>query len=246
MIYCILSDIHSNYSALEAVFKDAEKNYNINEVICLGDIVGYGPFPNECVDFIKNKCSVICAGNHDFAALNIIDISEFNDYAKTAIQWTAEKLTDNNKDFISNLKPYSYYRGVELVHASLSDNISEYIINVWSAVSNFKLQKSFLCFNGHTHTPVVFYQLTEHKDARAYRFEDGPEYYVLEENKYIINAGSVGQPRDHDPRASYLIYDTEKNMILNRRVEYCIEDTQNAMRNAGLPFFLIERLKEGK
>lgn len=246
MIYCILSDIHSNYPALASVLNDADKNFHIDEFICLGDIVGYGPYPNKCIELIKSRCSIICAGNHDYAVVKKIDITDFNDYAKTAIEWTSSALTDVNLVFLNSLEPYALYQDIEFTHASLSDPVSEYIINVWSAVSNFKLLKTKICFNGHTHVPVVFYQINEHKEAHAFRFEMNPEYYILEDNKYIINAGSIGQPRDHDPRASYMIYDTEKCLVLNRRVEYDIKETQKAMAEASLPQFLIERLESGK
>ncbi|MBN1351677.1 metallophosphoesterase family protein [candidate division KSB1 bacterium] len=242
MRYAILSDIHGNLEALEAVLLQIE-NASIDYIICLGDVVGYGPNPNECIELIKQKAKIILAGNHDYAPIGRIDTSFFNAYAKAAIRWTGEVLTEENMAFLAGL-PLQYKEGeVHFVHATPHKPEQwDYIFYVDDAIQQFLSFSDRVCFVGHSHSPVIFSELKRQ------------EYHVLNETafcleagvRYIINVGSVGQPRDLNPNSAYAVYDTDTGHYHLHRTEYDIVKTQMKMRAVGLPNFLIARLQIGQ
>ncbi len=246
MRYLIISDIHANLAAFETVLKDAEGLYD--KVWCLGDMVGYGPDPNECVELLltlEHKC---IAGNHDWAALNKLDISDFNEDAHFAALWTRKQLTSKVHNYLYNL-PLTFIENdtYTLVHGSPRHPIWEYITSPRIAQPNFKLFDTPYCFVGHTHTAIIFqesFKAGAMCDAFMPEFNDIPLF--LSEPRLIINPGSVGQPRDRDPRAAYGILDTEANSFYARRVVYPINVTQEKMKQFNFPIRLQKRLEYGE
>jgi len=236
MAIAILSDIHGNLEALTAIFKYLEKK-KINEIYCLGDIVGYGPNPNECVELIANKCTNAIIGNHDHAALGLTSIEYFNEFAKVSTRWTANQLTNKSKDYLLSL---DFKYGIDfflLVHSSPSDPQAwNYILTEHDAKQEFRFFEQPICFIGHSHFPVVFSKKGYTRKSKV-RLDDL--------NKYIINVGSTGQPRDGDSRACFCLYDREHRKIEYIRIEYDIKTTRNKIIDAGLPMFLADRLKKG-
>lgn len=241
MNYLILSDIHANLTALRAVLEDA-KNYDA--IWVLGDIVGYGPDPNECIEKVKTLPNLSCLlGNHDAAVIKRIDEITFNPTARQVIQWTRSVIGDKNLRYLGQLPESLTIDGVRLVHGSPREPIWEYLLDIHSATENFKHFDTPFCFIGHSHLPTIFTLREEEKEARLIVPEKNKEIKL--KPRAIINPGSVGQPRDRDPRAAYAIFNKEKRTVDFRRVEYDIEDVQFRMRNANLPSRHIERLVEG-
>jgi diadenosine tetraphosphatase ApaH/serine/threonine PP2A family protein phosphatase len=238
----ILGDIHGNQAAFEAVLKDVEIRCGFDKIWCLGDIVGYGPDPGECIEILQRYDHVCIAGNHDWAAVGKLAIAEFNQDAAEANQWTTRQLIRAEIDFIKHLE-LKYEEGdFTLVHGSPREPIWEYLLSPNLAQENFKEFTTPYCLVGHSHLPLLF----EDSDGSISlnSFPEGEEL-KLEGRRLIINPGSVGQPRDNDPRASYAIYDSDAGAICHYRVEYDIRSTQNRMAEEGLPAFLIERLSHG-
>lgn len=217
----VIADIHSNLEALEAVLEDAK---SAEETWCLGDVVGYGPNPNECCEIVKKKAKYCIAGNHDWGVLGKAELSWFNVFAVEAIKITRRIIEEKNKKFLENLPKIKKLREIVLVHGSVKNPIYEYIFRDDEARDAFKNFSEKICFVGHTHRPATF-----KKNSRR-----------------IINPGAVGQPRDGDPRASYGLFDDQKLTFEFRRVAYPIEKTQEKMKKLGLPRFLIERLTLGR
>ena len=242
MRYAILSDIHANLAAFQAVLRHI-KGQKINELWCLGDTVGYGPYPNECLELLNSFDNVCVAGNHDWGATGKIGISEFNRDAALACQWTGSVLTATNFDYLLNLPEVREKTDFTMAHGSPRHPIWEYILNVEDAMENLAYFKTSFCLVGHSHLPFVFNQ-REHETPLFRHLEDGEEI-TLGEGRYIINPGSVGQPRDSDRRGSYAVYDTDAKKLTLYRIPYDIAETQQRMRENSLPQFLIERLAHG-
>lgn len=242
MRYAILSDIHGNLEALQSVLQHLEQE-SVEKIICLGDIVGYGPNPNECIEIIKEKAEVILAGNHDHAPIGKVDVSYFNQYAKRAIEWTKRELKAEFRAFLSDL-PLSYAFDVILfVHATPEHPEEwDYIFYIDDAIRNFEAFDEQICFIGHSHFPVIFIK-SNHSN---YQISRETQLIVKGNERYLINIGSVGQPRDMDPRAAYAVFDTATQMYRLNRVQYDIITTQKKMKEAGLPDFLIARLQVGQ
>jgi len=238
MIYAIISDIHGNFEALQAVISDSKKN-NVDEIFCLGDIVGYCSDPNDCIDLVNKECSVTVIGNHDSAVLNASQGRNFNFHAKAALDWTIKHLTVQSNNFLKNLPFYIIKEEMHIVHSSPQEPETwRYVTNMDDALSCFHFFKEKLCFIGHTHFPIV---VTDQGGI----IEDSK--IKLEDNlRYLINVGSVGQPRDGNPLASYGLFDTESKEYKNFRVQYDIQLTQKKMREANLPEYLIQRLSLGR
>lgn len=237
MKLAVFSDIHSNIEALDRVLEKISLE-NVDGIICCGDIVGYGPEPNECIEKIKRlKDLKIVAGNHDRAVAGLFDVNWFNDNAKTAILWTVSRITEKNKDFLKDLPEKIVEENFTAVHGSPGEPISEYLIKPSDMQENLKFFETQMCFIGHSHYPFVY---TNEKNITKLQ-ENEPIKIV---SKSIINPGSVGQPRDGDNRACFLIL--EGNEITFHRVEYDIEKVQNKMREKFLPESLIMRLSYGK
>jgi diadenosine tetraphosphatase ApaH/serine/threonine PP2A family protein phosphatase len=243
MRYLVISDIHANLQALETVLASAGE---WDAVLFLGDLVGYGPSPNECVERVvglSNVTSII--GNHDVAALGQIDVDTFNPQAKFAALWTQKQLTPEHKDFLGSLGQVEELEDVTLVHGSPRDPVWEYLDRVSQGPENFARFTTTSCFNGHTHVPRIFSQDTETRQTEVRIPEEAEVLATADGIRRIINPGSVGQPRDGDPRAAFALYDSDSHDFEFRRVEYDIETVQSKMEAAGLPKPLSERLAYG-
>lgn len=240
MRYGIFSDIHGNLEAFQEVI-DAYKKEKIDRHLCVGDIVGYGADPTECIDQTKQLQALTVAGNHDWAAVDMTDITYFNPVAKQAIIWSREKLPAAEKEFLKSLKLVYENADLILVHGTLNKPEEfNYLLDVDLAILDFDLMKKNICFIGHSHTVGVF---IEAKGAISYSVQTQIKMDPIK--KYIVNVGSVGQPRDRDNRASYCIFDTEKKEVYFKRVKYNIQKCQEKIVKAGLPPFLAARLMAG-
>lgn len=244
MRYAILADIHGNLEAFTAVLDDIGEKGDVEEIWCLGDIVGYGPDPHRCIE-ILNNCKHICiAGNHDMAAVGKADTKYFNSLAVAAIQWTSERLTPEDIKYLGEL-PLTGQRGdFTLVHGSPTEPLWEYVISTGIAIRNFTYIETTYCLVGHSHVPMAFLKDKE-TGCKPVNLMQGIGL-ALGDNKMIINPGGVGQPRDGDPRASYAIFDSEREMVNLYRVSYNIEATQKKIITSGLPMALASRLEQGR
>jgi diadenosine tetraphosphatase ApaH/serine/threonine PP2A family protein phosphatase len=236
MKIAILSDIHGNEEALKAVldYIDVKK---IEEVYCLGDIVGYGPSPNECVKLIRERCEMVLMGNHDYAAIGQANIEYFNDFAKMSTYWTINHLTEENKAYLGSL-PFSHQNDEMVMVHSSPTNPSHwyYILSQYDAKIEMQAFNQPVCFIGHSHVPVIFSKKEMIRQSRC---------PLEQNNRYIVNVGSVGQPRDGNSKACFVIYDTVERIVRYTRVEYDIKMTYKKIIEAGLPVFLAERILKG-
>jgi diadenosine tetraphosphatase ApaH/serine/threonine PP2A family protein phosphatase len=232
MRIAILSDIHSNLASLEKALLIID-SLDVERIICLGDIVGYGPFPNACIDLVRNHCDVVVMGNHDAGVAGNILLNNFNKVGKKVIEWTTKQLTDINLDFLKTLPLRIDDQMMTFVHAS-PDNPSEwnYITSVDDARIAFRAFSTRLCFFGHTHIPTVV-------------GEDLSINHFGNDLRYLINVGSVGQPRDGNPNPCIGILDTEQRSYQLRRYEYDVALTADRIVQAGLPVILAKRLMLG-
>jgi len=244
MRIAIISDIHSNRVALQAVLADAGA---VDETWCLGDVVGYGPEPNECIEILRQRePRLIClAGNHDWAALGRLDTSDFNHDAEAAALWTRNRLTPSSRAYLESLPERVIKGDFTLVHGSPRAPIWEYLISAAVARANFALLTTPYCLVGHSHIPFIFYEAVNRQDLPTVHTASADKMIRLPEQRLFINPGSVGQPRDGNPHASYAILDTGAKTIEHRRVPYSIKETQRLMEQAGLPQRLIQRLEYG-
>jgi len=258
----ILSDIHANQIALEKVLEHAAGEYDA--VWCLGDVVGYGPRPNECIEIMSELASVCVMGNHDWAVLGRagIDVNDFNPHARQAVLWTREQLSEQNRERLDKLPDHPVHPGgfeyLLVTHASPREPVWEYILTPTIAMENFAVFSEDVCLVGHTHKPAIYrWRLHSEPDLQdeihtvatvdlLQPTTDAPIHLATSlQERLIINPGSVGQPRDNDARAAYAILNVEKMTWSYRRVSYPIELTQSQMRAAGLPKRLIDRLSFG-
>jgi predicted phosphodiesterase len=242
MRYGIFSDIHSNLEALEAVLK-AYEHASIDKYLCAGDIVGYATNPKECLEKIKLLSTAGVAGNHDWASVGLFSLDYLNPWASAAVVWTRDKLDDQERRFLGSLKLTFINEDLTLVHGTLDDPASFfYLRDIQSAKATFDSLNNPICFVGHTHIPGIFIQ---DQDKSLGYFSGQP--LKLEKNKrYIVNVGSVGQPRDGNPAASYCIYDTDKKTVWIKRLDYDFNSAGKKIIAAGLPAFLAERLTVGR
>jgi len=243
MRYLVLSDIHANLAAFQAVLQDAPP---FDRIWCLGDVIGYGPEPNECVELLRQYEHDCVAGNHDWAALGRLDTDDFNPDARRALDWTRASLDAAGLTYLRQLPTVLAFDDFTLVHGSPRQPVWEYILYAAMAAANFEYLDTSYCFVGHTHAPIIFEETTHNGVASAVAWLPAyDEPIELPAGRLIINPGSVGQPRDSDPRASYLILDTDARTFLFRRVEYPVELTQQRMYKLGLPMRLAARLSNG-
>ncbi|TET86635.1 MAG: metallophosphoesterase [Dehalococcoidia bacterium] len=243
MRYAILADIHSNLAAFQAVLEDSEKRGGFEEIWCLGDVVGYGPDPRECIQLLRQHRHLCIAGNHDWAAIGEVDTSYFNPEAAAACHWTASQLSPEDIDYLRNLPLTLHQADFTLAHGSPREPIWEYVLSTQTAEANFAYFDTRFCLIGHSHVPLIF-DLDQDNLCQLYQLPD-ELFLKQEESRLIINCGGVGQPRDGDPRASYAILDDEKGVIYHYRVNYNISTTQQKMIKAGLPLRLANRLSYG-
>lgn len=238
----VLSDIHSNLEAFETVLDHAGP---VDQVWCLGDVVGYGPDPNGCVELLRSREHLCIAGNHDWATMGKLDLRDFNPDAREANLWNRNQLTPSNLAFLENL-PESLVAGpFTLSHGSPRHPVWEYILYASTAEMNFDHFDTPYCLVGHTHTPLVFLQSDDPEESAYEILPPTDEPLHLGRERLIVNPGSVGQPRDGDPRASYVLLDTEALTIQFHRVSYPVEKTQAKMLQVGLPARLVLRLGYG-
>jgi predicted phosphodiesterase len=237
----IISDIHANLAAFEAVLVAAKDQWDT--IWCLGDLVGYGPDPNECVALLREHDHISLSGNHDWAVLGKLDVQNFNREAQIAIRWTQEAISTDTYDYLDSLPPALTLSPFTLCHASPRQPVWEYILDPYTAAINFDYLKTPYCLVGHTHVPVIF----EERDDQHVLYHQ-PDYnalWRLNNHRLILNPGSVGQPRDSDPRAAFALLDTEKLIWQHRRIPYPFAVTQDKMRQFGIPTRLIKRLEYG-
>jgi predicted phosphodiesterase len=264
MIYAVLADIHANRRALEAVIQDVDSRGGADQYWCLGDIVDYGPEPAYCLDRMRQLEAICVAGNHDYAVCGQIGLSEFQTAVISTTRWTSQQLDENDKVFLKKL-PLTLVSGdFTLAHGSPRDPIWEYILSESSARQNLEHFQTSHCLVGHTHTPMClqFYkdpQKREKAENKDRNETSGPGWELsicqnrrgerrvdLKNGRFIINPGSVGQPRDNDPRAAYAIFDSQSNILEFRRVEYDILSTQKRMAELEIPRWLSSRLERGE
>lgn len=240
----LISDIHSNLSAFEAVLDHASKQ-TIDKYYCLGDIIGYAANPLECVEIVREKFEKVVFGNHEYAALYPEHSRTFNQAAQQAIQFTINSLKADDFDWLKKLEPVIILPEMTITHGSLRD-FEEYVTDATTARMSLEIQKTSLLFVGHTHYPEGYVYDLETRAARVLDLFVEGEMIFEKDKKYLINVGSVGQPRDGDPRASYGIYDTETARFELIRVKYDIDKAANAIRNHHLPDYLAKRLYAGR
>jgi diadenosine tetraphosphatase ApaH/serine/threonine PP2A family protein phosphatase len=241
MRVAVISDVHANYHALDAVLTEIDAA-RVDAVWCLGDTVGYGPRPNECCDLVRDRADHCLVGNHDLVVLGELTVSEFNDEAAVAAIWTAGVLTPESREFLASLKPYGEVEGVELYHASARDPVWEYVLTEEAAEATLALSSAPIVLVGHSHVALAI-------TADDGRVSGGPApggSKVTLGGRRLLNPGSVGQPRDGDPRAAWMLLDLEERFAEFRRVPYSIERTQAEMRKRGLPQALATRLERGE
>lgn len=244
----IISDIHANLEALQAVLADIESE-QCTSIVCLGDVVGYNANPAECLEIVRGLNCPVVKGNHDEEVVSPSD-SRMNPIARSAMDWTRAQLTEEQLTWLRRLQLMKLVQPFTIVHATLDQpRLWHYIVNANDATANFSRQFTDVCFHGHTHVPKVFYldgcHAVEQTDALVDLPLGSADFAPVPGRKYFINAGSVGQPRDGDWRACYAIFDSERGVITFRRVEYDLESAQRKIREAGLPDYLADRLGRG-
>lgn len=240
MRFALFGDIHANLEALNAVLEDAASQ-GCTEWVCLGDIVGYNANPSECLELVRAMECPVVKGNHDDDASGDHSLESMNPTAATALEWTREHLSDEQREWLRGLRMVRQVSDFTIVHSTLDQPQAwNYVTNKFDAMSNFSYQFTHVCFHGHTHVPRVFVRGARVKEVAAdsIEIEDGL--------KYFINIGSVGQPRDGDWRSCYVIYDLAARLITFRRIDYDIKTTQKKILDGGLPPSLAERLADGR
>jgi predicted phosphodiesterase len=242
MRVAVVSDIHSNLHALEAVLAAIDAD-PVDELWCLGDVVGYGPRPNECCDLVRERAAFSLCGNHDLAVRGTLELAEFSGDAGVAASWTRGVLADRSLDWLNGLEPFGAVHGVGLFHGSARDPVWEYVLTEEAAVATLLLTDQQIVLVGHSHVAL-------HVALRGTELEGSPApdgtVLGLGEARWLLNPGSVGQPRDGDPHAAYLVLDLAARTATFRRLAYDVARTQAEMRDAGLPELLAARLEVGQ
>ncbi|MBN1913863.1 MAG: metallophosphoesterase family protein [Candidatus Omnitrophica bacterium] len=256
MRYGIFADVHANLEALEAVLR-AYQHERVDEYLCVGDIIGYAANPKECIEKVKSIAKVSVAGNHDWAGAGLFSVDYFNPFAKEAISWTKNNLDSEARDFLGSLSLEYKNEYLTLVHGTL-DNPREfnYMRGDYQVEETFRLLETRLCFVGHSHVAGI---VGKDQDGRTFYHDNfdsgrplprtdnsGVHIEIRKNVKYIINVGSVGQPRDSNPAAAYCIFDTEKMSVDIKRVIYDAPLAREKIISAGLPRFLGDRLLTGR
>jgi diadenosine tetraphosphatase ApaH/serine/threonine PP2A family protein phosphatase len=243
MRIALLSDVHGNLPAFEAVLADVDAD-RADQIWCLGDLVGYGAQPNGCVELARERCDLCLAGNHDLVVTGDIDIADFSSSAAAAARWTRETISEAALAFLRSLSPTEPRREIGLYHASPRDPVWEYVLSHWQADECMDLMEPRVGAVGHSHVALWFCRSGEGEvegaPARAGLERD------LSEGEWLLNPGGVGQPRDGDPRAAWLLLDTVEWKAQWRRVEYAIDEAARAIEEAGLPKVLADRLYSGQ
>ncbi len=240
MRYAIIADIHGNLEAFQTVLDDI-KSQNIQQVVCLGDVVGYNANPKQCLDIVRGMNIPVVKGNHDEYCSTDDALEGFNPHAAEAVLWTRNQLTADDRQWLRELKYSRMVGSFTIVHATLdAPQRWGYVFDKLAAAASFPYQNTQLCFFGHTHVPVAFMRDTAVRGGTYSKFKVDPA------KKYFVNVGAVGQPRDNNPKSGYVVYDVEAGTIELRRLDYDIATTQKKIREAGLPERLAERLEFGR
>lgn len=236
----LISDIHANLEALTAVLDDI-RGQSCQRIACLGDLVGYGAEPAACVDLIRDCADLVIIGNHDAAAIGGVNVEYYGAYAREVLLWTRKVLRRGHLEYLASLRYLALYHGATLVHGSLyRPELFDYIQTTYDAYLTLQILENPVCFVGHSHVPITFFQGDRVSYTRA------AELALEAGVKALVNVGSVGQPRDEDPRACYAIYDRRQRRVSIRRVPYDIEAAIEKMRRVGLPEAVGERLRYGR
>ncbi|MBU1726333.1 MAG: metallophosphatase family protein [Candidatus Omnitrophica bacterium] len=242
MRYGIFSDIHANLEAFDAVLKAYDKEA-IDQYFCVGDVVGYGADPDECAKKNKELAKVTVAGNHDWAAVNLFSAQYFNPFAREALSWTTNNISESSKVYLQSLGLVYKNNDFSLVHGTLNNPQDfDYMRDTTYAKETFGLMETKVCFVGHSHIAGIFTM----SEDKTLHYTEQPFAQINDDCKYIVNTGSVGQPRDADPRACFCIFDTEKKEVSIKRVAYDIKTASKKIIRAGLPQFLGSRLFVGR
>jgi predicted phosphodiesterase len=240
MRYAIIADIHANLEAFQTVLEDT-RAMNCTHYCCLGDVVGYNANPKECLDIVRQMGMPVVKGNHDEYCSAETDLEGFNPHAQEAINWTREQLTEDDRKWLRDLRYIRLVASFSIVHATLDGPQRwGYVFDKLAAAASFTYQNTSVCFFGHTHVPVAFVRDAMVRGGTYSKFKVEPG------KKYFVNVGSVGQPRDGNPKASYVVYDLDEGSIEIRRLDYDMATTQKKIIEAGLPARLAHRLAEGK
>ena len=242
MRVALISDIHANLEALEAVLKDIESR-RVDAIHCLGDVIGYGCNPRECLELVSRHCDIILQGNHESVMLGLLGYDHLNQLAKVSMNWTSNQITDQDLSIMEGFSMDARIEGAYLVHASpYQPDQWHYILSSSEAEAGLKCLPEPIGFFGHTHLPYTW----SISKAGGCRSQVGHDFDADPDNRYLVNVGSVGQPRDNDPRSCYVVYDSEEHEIRYHRVEYDIAATQEKMTAAETDKILINRLVVGR
>ena len=246
MRVAVLSDVHSNQPALEATLAAIDAA-GVEQLWCLGDVVGYGAQPDACAELIRERCDICLTGNHDLAVLGDLDISTFSETAAAAVEWTREAASETTLEFLRGLDPAGEREGVGLFHGSPRDPIWEYVLSVDQAEAGLDAQVERVGLIGHSHVALFFCRPEKARAGETQGAQAGDEALLnLESGRWLLNPGSVGQPRDGDPRAAWLELDTEEWIARFHRVTYDVATAAETILAAGLPSQLGERLEVGR
>ena len=240
MKFAIIADIHANLEAFQVVLEDCKKQ-KVTHYACLGDVVGYNANPKECLDIVRAMAMPVVKGNHDEYCSTEEHLDGFNPAAAEAVNWTRKQLTNEDRQWLRDLKYTRMVTSFTIVHATLDGPQRwGYVFDKLAAAASFTYQNTSVCFFGHTHVPVAFMRDNQVRGGTYSKFKVEPG------KKYFVNVGAVGQPRDNNPKAAYVIYDTHEGTIELRRLEYDIATAQKKILAAGLPERLAERLAYGR
>lgn len=241
-----ISDIHANLPALEAVLA-AVDGAAVDEIWCLGDVIGYGAEPDECADLVRERCSLCLVGNHDLAVLGVLDIAAFSEAAAAAVLWTRENVAERTLSMLRDLEPTGERESIALFHASPRDAIWEYVLSAEQADACLDVLAARIGLIGHSHVSLYFVRPTAEEQGEEIRGAQSSNDTLLDlgAGQWLINPGSVGQPRDGDPRAAWLELDTDEQTARFHRVRYDIERAAASISSAGLPRRLADRLQVG-
>jgi diadenosine tetraphosphatase ApaH/serine/threonine PP2A family protein phosphatase len=245
MHLALISDIHANFPALEAVLASCEDS-GVDAIWCLGDVVGYGAQPDECARAVAERCELSLVGNHDLAVLGELDVAAFSPAAAAAVEWTRANSTEETIEYLRGLEPSDESREIGLYHASPRDPVWEYVLYMDQAAECLRVQSARVSLIGHSHVALFFHAPeSEEDELRGSHAESGTRLEVGS-GRWLLNPGSVGQPRDGDARAAWLELDTDAQSAIYHRVEYDIDTAAEAIEQAGLPSQLARRLHVGQ
>jgi diadenosine tetraphosphatase ApaH/serine/threonine PP2A family protein phosphatase len=242
----VITDIHANLPALEAVLTAIDRD-KVDEIWCLGDTIGYGAEPDECADLVRERCQLCLVGNHDLAVLGALDVAAFSEAAAVAVAWTRENVAERTLALLRELEPSGEREGIALFHASPRDPVWEYVLSAEQADACLDVQPARISLIGHSHVSLFFVRPTADEESEGIRGAQAGDDTLLDlgTGSWLINPGSVGQPRDGDPRAAWLEVDTDEQTARFHRVRYDVERAAASIASAGLPRRLADRLHVG-